>query len=101
MTTGNEFNAPNHQGVPQGWVRRVITRWVIFKSFFDMILKIGPFSKKGLQNWGYRSITLEIILWAPYTITHAVTCRLFFRKNIFCDTPVASLHHMWISSSSK
>ena len=37
MTTGSEFNAPNYQGGPQGWVRLVITRSIIFKSFSDMI----------------------------------------------------------------
>ena len=35
---GSEFNAPNHQGGPQGWVR-----WVKTKSFSVMIFKIGPF----------------------------------------------------------
>ena len=31
------------QGEPQGWVRWVITRSIIFKSFSYMIFKIGPF----------------------------------------------------------
>ena len=31
------------QGWPQGWVRWVITRSIIFKSFSYMIFKIGPF----------------------------------------------------------
>ena len=40
MTTGSEFNASNHPGGPQGWLRWVITRSIIFKSFCDMIFKI-------------------------------------------------------------
>ena len=31
------------QGGPQGWVRWVLTRSIIFKSFSYMIFKIGPF----------------------------------------------------------
>ena len=42
-STGREFNASNHQGGPQGWLRWVITRSIIFKSFCDMIFKIYSF----------------------------------------------------------
>ena len=43
FATGSEFNASNHQGGPQGWVRWVKTKSIIFKSFSAMIFKIGPF----------------------------------------------------------
>ena len=43
-----------------------------------------------MQKWGYGSIILKIILWAHFTITHAVLrgSADFFRrkKNIFWDT---------------
>ena len=68
MTTGSEFNASNHQWGPKGWVRWIITRPIIFKSFSDIIFKIGSCShvpnsdwnKNCLQNWGYGSINLKI-----------------------------------------
>ena len=43
MTTSTEFNASNHPGGPQGWLRWVKTRSIIFKSFCDMIFKIYSF----------------------------------------------------------
>ena len=39
-TTITKFNASNHLGGPQGWLRWVINRLVIFKPFCDMIFKI-------------------------------------------------------------
>ena len=39
-TTITKFNASNHLGGPQGWLRWVINRSVIFKPFCDMIFKI-------------------------------------------------------------
>ena len=63
------------QGGPQGWVRWVKTKSIIFKSFSDMIFKIGPFphwnsikNKKLPLNLSYGSIILKIILWAHFTI---------------------------------
>ena len=39
--------------------------------------------------WGYGSIILKIILWAPYTITHAVSkwSTGFWREKIYSGTP--------------
>ena len=50
------------------------------KSFSAMIFKIWPFShcnshsknKKYLHNWGNGSMILKIVLWAHFTITHAM-----------------------------
>ena len=42
------------QGGPQGWVRWVITRSIIFKSFSYMIFKIGPY-----PHWNYHKFPLK------------------------------------------
>ena len=46
--------------------RHDIQNWAIFS------IEISIKNKKCLQNWGYGSIIPKIILWAHYTITHAV-----------------------------
>ena len=43
MITSTEFNASNHPGGPQGWLRWIKTRSIIFKLFCDLIFKIYSF----------------------------------------------------------
>ena len=53
FATGSEFNASNHQEGPQGWVRWVKTRSIVFESFSEneKWLVIGHFLFYISKNW--------------------------------------------------
>ena len=101
------------QGGPQGWVRWVITRSIIFKSVFlhdIQNLAISPLKSPEIpiknEKWpltpSYRSIILKIVLWAHFTITHAVLRGSSdFLKNPYfgtghCSITVYSWECKWI-----
>ena len=97
MITSTEFNASNHPGGPQGWLRWVITRSIIFKSFSDMIFKSSHFpieipikNKKCMAGFFYWSRILKIFCWAqnsphrPTLVANRV--KDFETQNAFGDT---------------
>ena len=94
-STGREFNASNHQGGPQGWLRWIITRSIIFKSFSDMIFKSShfpieiPIKNENLSpNAILLSITLKFFLWPPLTQSHGwLRERSSIKKKVYCGTP--------------
>ena len=71
--------SPRFKGDPRDGWDELKPDWSYLSHFPPWYSKSGHFSieipiknKKCLHNWGYRSIILKIIFWAPYTITHAV-----------------------------
>ena len=71
--------SPRFKGDPRDGWDELKPDWSYLSHFPPWYSKLGHFpieipikNKKCLHNWGYRSIILKIIFWAPYTIKHAV-----------------------------